>query len=70
MHSKISLAALALAAAMLTMPVSAQAHWDRVDKEITRMGDCLFGWMRRDEGKKVYKARAHRHHAKKAAPLK
>jgi hypothetical protein len=67
MKSKISLAALAVAAVMLAMPANAQAGfhshgWAKMEK-------CLFGWMHRHHGKAdkvVYKKKGMKKGKKKA----
>jgi hypothetical protein len=53
MQTKISLAAMALAAAMLTMPVSAQAHFDRGAHKNWRCH--MFGWLDHSRCKKAVK---------------
>jgi hypothetical protein len=52
MKTKISLAAMALAALMLAMPATAEAGFVRHG---AMKRDCLFGWLMRDEAKKVVK---------------
>jgi len=44
MKSRLTLAALAAAAAFVALPTSSQAGGLGLD----RMTDCLFGWMRHD----------------------
>lgn len=44
MKSRLTLATLVAAAALLAAPTSSQAGGLRLDK----MGDCLFGWLRHD----------------------
>jgi hypothetical protein len=63
MKTKISLAALALAGAMLALPVSAQAHFDR---GYHKDWSChMFGWLDHGRCKKVY-VKKHKKHVRKA----
>jgi hypothetical protein len=60
MKSKFSLAALALAGAMLAVPVSAEAHWDKQwwswEKQWWGRKDCMWWWRGHDDhAKKVHK---------------
>ena len=64
MKTKISLAALALAGAMLAMPVTAQAHFDRGYHKDWRCH--MFGWLDHSRCKKVVKHKKHKKVAKKA----
>jgi hypothetical protein len=66
MKTKISLAALALAGAMLALPVSAQAHFDRGVHKDWRCH--MFGWLDHSRCKKAVKK--HKKHGKKVAKKK
>jgi hypothetical protein len=61
MKTKITLGALALAGAMLAMPVSANAHFDRGWHKDWRCH--MFGWLDHSRCKKAVKAK----HGKKVA---
>ncbi|HJZ43061.1 MAG TPA: hypothetical protein VJ233_05025 [Hyphomicrobiaceae bacterium] len=66
MKTKISLAALALAGAMLALPVSAQAHFDR---GVHKNWRChMFGWLDHSRCKKAVKK--HKKYGKKVAKKK
>jgi hypothetical protein len=65
MKTKFGLVTLAVTGAMLAMPVSAQAHFDR-----GYHGDCrchMFSWLDHNRCKKVVK---HKRHVKKVAKKK
>jgi len=66
MKTKICLATLALAGAMLAMPAGAQAHFDRGFHQDWRCR--MFGWLDHSRCKKV--ARHHHRHARKAEAAK
>jgi|GEM_PF-5596309 len=64
MKSRMSLAGIAVLAAMLALPAGAEAGFCKPGMMMKR--DFLFGWLRRDEGKKVAVKKAKKKVARKA----
>ena len=59
MKGKLTLATVAVAFAMLAMPGSASAHFDRHGWR--KMECCMFGWMHHGFCKKVVKHKRYKH---------